>query len=69
MWLCYSLYSYLKGAKLGDVLEIRSELLKRGKTLAFTNVDILNKSDGGALIATGRHTKFINTNTHDLRVM
>jgi len=31
-------------------------VLKVGKKLAFTNVDITNKEDG-QLIATGRHTK------------
>ena len=51
--------SYLKGAKAGDILEIKSQCLKQGKTLAFANVDIFKKSDG-SLIATGRQTKFIS---------
>ena len=52
-------YSYLKGAQAGDILEIKSQCLKQGKTLAFANVDIFKKSDG-SLIATGRQTKFIS---------
>ena len=58
--ICYfSFSSYLKGAKVGDVLEIQSECLKKGKTLAFANVDILNK-ENGTLIATGRQTKYVD---------
>ena len=52
------LFSYLKSAKVGDELEIKSQCLKQGKTLAFAGVDIYRKSDG-SLIATGRQTKYI----------
>ena len=51
-------FSYMKGAQAGDVLEIKSQCLKQGKTLAFATVDIFNKSDG-ALVATGRQTKYV----------
>jgi acyl-coenzyme A thioesterase 13 len=51
--------SFLKGAQAGDILEIKSQCLKQGKTLAFADVDIFKKSDG-SLIATGRQTKFIS---------
>ena len=50
--------SYLKSAKVGDVLEIKSQCLKQGKSLAFANVDIFKKGDG-SLVATGRQTKYI----------
>ncbi len=40
------------------MLELRSECLKYGKTLAFATVDIVKKSDG-TLIATGRQTKHV----------
>ena len=59
MHLSFMQYSYLKSAQSGDVLEIKSQCLKQGKTLAFANVDIFKKSDG-SLIATGRQTKFIS---------
>ncbi len=56
MYFC----SYLKAAKAGDVLELRAECLKYGKSLAFTTMDILKKSDG-SLVATGRQTKHVYT--------
>ena len=46
---------YLKGAKAGDILEIRSESLECGEPLAFATVDIFKKEDG-SLIAAGRQT-------------
>ena len=52
------MHRYLKAAKAGDVVEIRSECLKYGRSLAFATVDILNKNDG-SLIAVGRHTKHV----------
>ncbi len=51
---------YLNGAKAGDLLEIRSECLKFGKSLAFTTVDILRRTDG-TLIATGRLTNHVSS--------
>ena len=50
---------YLSAARPGDVLEIKSECVKKGKRLAFATVDVTRKSDG-QLIALGRHTKFVD---------
>lgn len=57
MFASYS--SYLNPARQGDVIVIEAECLKVGRSLAFATVDIRNKSDGGRLIAQGRHTKHI----------
>jgi len=48
--------SYLNPVQFPDKLRIEGKLLKLGKKLAFTQVDIYRESDG-ALVATGRHTK------------
>eukprot|EP00299_Pterocystis_sp_00344_P002782 c13137_g1_i1.p1 GENE.c13137_g1_i1~~c13137_g1_i1.p1 ORF type:complete len:168 (-),score=33.24 c13137_g1_i1:26-502(-) len=50
--------SFAAAARPGDELVARGKLLKMGKTMAFTQVDITRKSDG-VLIATGRHTKVL----------
>ncbi|CAG8516867.1 5997_t:CDS:2, partial [Acaulospora colombiana] len=50
--------SYVDVAKADDILLMKSECLKIGKTLAFTTVDLYNKKDN-RLIAQGRHTKFL----------
>ena len=58
---CFSLFlfaSFMKAVHLGDILEIKAECLKLGRTLAFTSVDIVKKNDG-AMVAQGRHTKHI----------
>ena len=52
-------YRYMRPAKKGDTISIVAECLKVGKTLAFVNVDILNKSDGAKIVAQGRHTKLL----------
>lgn len=49
----------MRPARKGDTISIVAECLKVGKTLAFVNVDILNKSNGNTLIAQGRHTKML----------
>ena len=49
----------MRPAKKGDTISIVAECLKVGKTMAFVNVDILNKSDGNKIIAQGRHTKIL----------
>ena len=49
---------YIGAAKLGDVLEVRSECIKQGKNLAFATVNIIRKNDGNR-IAIGRQTKFV----------
>lgn len=47
--------SYLKAAKGGETVKIVGQVLKAGKTLGFTQVDIFNAK--GDLLASGRHTK------------
>ena len=47
---------FIRPAKKGDTLSIVAECLKVGKTMAFVNVEILNKSDDNKVIAQGRHT-------------
>ncbi|EGD78583.1 hypothetical protein PTSG_09275 [Salpingoeca rosetta] len=48
--------SYLRAAKEGEELLITGQVLKTGKKLGFTQVDIARKSDNEVLV-TGRHTK------------
>lgn len=50
--------SYMSAAVPGDKVTIKSEVLKAGKNLAFANVDIYKQN--GVLMATGRHTKYLN---------
>ncbi|GJQ81633.1 hypothetical protein Trydic_g8512 [Trypoxylus dichotomus] len=50
--------NYLSSAKEGDTVEILSNTLKVGKTLAFLNVELKNK-ETGVLLAKGSHTKFL----------
>jgi len=52
-----SFYRYMRPAKKGDTISIVAECLKVGKTMAYFNVDIFNKSNENKLIAQGRHTK------------
>ena len=51
-------FRFFKAAKLGETIIIDAQTLKRGKRLAFLNVDIRNKDDG-SLLAQGKHTKFV----------
>ena len=46
----------MRPARKGDTLSIVAECLKVGKTMAFVNVDIFNKSEGNKVVAQGRHT-------------
>ena len=48
--------SFCAAAKAGDTVRIKGRLLKSGRKLAFTQVDLYRESDG-KLVATGRHTK------------
>jgi acyl-coenzyme A thioesterase 13 len=48
--------SFLAAAKLGEEVAIEGRVLRQGKKLGFTQVDLRRKSDG-TLLATGRHTK------------
>ncbi|RZF46798.1 hypothetical protein LSTR_LSTR012021 [Laodelphax striatellus] len=51
--------SYLRAAPLGEKIIIEAKTNKSGKTLAFLDVAI--KKTNGDLIATGTHTKFVQT--------
>ncbi|XP_032103505.1 acyl-coenzyme A thioesterase 13 [Sapajus apella] len=50
--------TYMSPAKLGEVVVITAHVLRQGKTLAFTSVDLTSKATG-KLIAQGRHTKHL----------
>lgn len=50
--------SYMKAAKLGDEVLIEANLLKRGRTLAFLEVELRNAVTKELLVK-GNHTKFI----------
>lgn len=50
--------SYIGPAKIGDTIIIEASVLKQGKSIAFLNVDIFNKSNN-KLIARGNHIKFM----------
>ncbi|XP_008691154.1 acyl-coenzyme A thioesterase 13 [Ursus americanus] len=50
--------TYMSPAKVGEDLVITAHILKQGKTLAFTSVDLMNKTTG-KLVAQGRHTKYL----------
>ncbi|VEN60186.1 unnamed protein product [Callosobruchus maculatus] len=52
--------TYLKGAVVGDTIEIDARTTRVGKTLAFLEVDIRNK-DTGDLLVKGTHTKYLLT--------
>ena len=47
--------SFVSAAPAGSQIHVRGEVLKAGKKLGFTAVEI--RSEEGKLIATGRHTK------------
>ena len=49
--------SYLRPAKVGEEILINAELVKMGRSLAFTSAELLHKD--GKLIAKGSHTKYI----------
>lgn len=50
--------TYMSPAKIGEDLLITAHVLKQGKTLAFTSVDVTKKATG-KLVAQGRHTKHL----------
>ncbi|XP_078317704.1 acyl-coenzyme A thioesterase 13-like [Crassostrea virginica] len=50
--------SYMKPVRVGEDIVIDADTLKIGKTLAFCSVDIKHKNTG-ALIAQGKHTKYV----------
>ena len=52
--------SFMRAAKRDSYLTIEGRLLKVGKALAFTEVDLYERREDGSrgkLIASGRHTK------------
>ena len=49
--------TYVSTARLGDVIIIEAVASRVGRSLAFTNVEI--RHEGGAIVATGTHTKYI----------
>jgi len=49
--------TFLAPAKLGDKVIADAKLVKLGKTLAFTTVEVL--LEDGRVVAQGRHTKFV----------
>ncbi|KAK6055117.1 hypothetical protein COOONC_07377 [Cooperia oncophora] len=48
--------TYLAAAREGDSLIVDAEVIKAGKTLAFTRADLILK-DKNQIVATGLHTK------------
>ncbi|GAA6062671.1 hypothetical protein JCM10212_000571 [Sporobolomyces blumeae] len=51
--------TYVRGAKLGETLNVKGEVVNMGRTLAFTRVE-LKSAQTGKLLAYGSHTKFIS---------
>jgi acyl-coenzyme A thioesterase 13 len=50
--------SFVSAAKVGESVRVVGKVVKTGKSLGFTQVDIFRTSDGKP-VATGRHTKFL----------
>ncbi len=51
--------SYFSAARADEVVLIKAEVLKSGKTMAYVSVDLLRESDG-VRIAQGRMSKFLS---------
>ena len=51
--------SYLKGAPVGQEIDIVAQCDRAGKTLAFSSCFIYNEK--GDLLLKGQHTKFMGT--------
>lgn len=51
--------TYVSTAKEGDLIEIEARASKVGASLAFTTIEIRHAGEGGAIICTGTHTKFV----------
>lgn len=49
--------SFLAAARDGETVQVEGRLLRVGKKLAFTEVEI--RGEDGRLVATGRHTKAV----------
>jgi acyl-coenzyme A thioesterase 13 len=52
--------SFLKGAKENDELIIEANTVRCGKTLAFLECEIKNKTDESVIVR-GSHTKFVGS--------
>ncbi|MCJ8746208.1 hypothetical protein PDJAM_G00139110 [Pangasius djambal] len=52
--------TYMNAAKVGEDILITAQVLKQGRTLGFTTVDLTNKTNG-KLVAQGRHTKHLGS--------
>ncbi|XP_062870555.1 acyl-coenzyme A thioesterase 13 isoform X1 [Trichomycterus rosablanca] len=52
--------TYMNAAKVGEDILITAQVLKQGRSLGFTTVDLTNKATG-KLIAQGRHTKHLGS--------
>ena len=50
-----TVYTEYRAAKASSIVQIEGKVLKMGKRLGFTTVDI--RREDGTLVATGRHTK------------
>ncbi|VEN58417.1 unnamed protein product [Callosobruchus maculatus] len=50
--------TFMKGAVVGDTIEVDARTKRIGKSLAFLEADIRNK-DTGDLLVRGTHTKYI----------
>ena len=50
--------SYLKAAKIGEEVLIDAKVLKRGRTLAFLEVELRSKATNEVLVK-GSHTKYV----------
>uniref|UniRef100_A0A8C0I8Z1 Acyl-coenzyme A thioesterase 13 n=1 Tax=Bubo bubo TaxID=30461 RepID=A0A8C0I8Z1_BUBBB len=53
---------YTSAAKIGEEILITAQILKQGRSIAFASVDLTDKATG-KLIAQGRHTKYLGSNT------
>lgn len=51
--------SYFSAARADEVVLIKAEVLKTGKTMAYVSVDLLRERDG-VRIAQGRMSKFLS---------
>ena len=51
---------FISPGGLGRTIEMQAETLKRGKTIAYLTMDILDK-ESRRLIARGTHTKFLGS--------
>lgn len=58
-------FSFVRAAKPGDTLTIDAFCRKIGNTIAFTEASVSNQD--GKLIATGKHTKFIEKSERILK--